>query len=172
MILTIVKYPDPVLQQPGEPVTEFDDKLRKFVADMFETMYAAQGIGLAAPQVAVSKRITVIDLSNAKDPAKKMVLINPEIIFSKARSTKKKAASVSPKSARKSSDRLRCAFARRTSTENGSRPRAKNCSHAACSTKLTIWTACSSYSASAASNAIWHCARFAKCNAPANGKQP
>jgi peptide deformylase len=47
---------------------------------MFETMYAAQGIGLAAPQVAVSKRITVIDLSNGKDPAKKMVLINPEII--------------------------------------------------------------------------------------------
>jgi peptide deformylase len=49
---------------------------------MFETMYAAQGIGLAAPQVAVSKRITVIDLSNAKDLAKKMVLINPEIIES------------------------------------------------------------------------------------------
>jgi peptide deformylase len=82
MILTIVKYPEPVLQQPGEPVTEFDDELRRFVADMFETMYAAQGIGLAAPQVAVSKRITVIDLSNAKDPAKKMVLINPEIIES------------------------------------------------------------------------------------------
>ena len=80
MILAIVKYPEPVLQQPGEPVTEFDDKLRKLVADMFETMYAAQGIGLAAPQVSVSKRITVIDVSNGKDPAKKMVLINPEII--------------------------------------------------------------------------------------------
>jgi peptide deformylase len=80
MILTIVKYPDPVLQQPGEPVTEFDDKLRQFVADLFETMYAAQGVGLAAPQVAVSKRVTVIDVSNGKDPAKKMVLINPEII--------------------------------------------------------------------------------------------
>ncbi len=80
MLLTIVKYPDPVLQQPGEPVTEFDDDLRKFVADMFETMYAAQGIGLAAPQVGVSKRITVVDLSNTKDPAQKMVLINPEII--------------------------------------------------------------------------------------------
>ena len=80
MILTIVKYPEPVLQQPGEPVTEFDEQLRTFVADMFETMYDAQGVGLAAPQVAVSKRITVIDLSNAKEPAKKMVLINPEII--------------------------------------------------------------------------------------------
>jgi len=70
MNLTIVKYPEPVLQQPGEPVTDFDEKLRKFVADMFETMYAAQGIGLAAPQVSVSKRITVIDVSNGKDPAK------------------------------------------------------------------------------------------------------
>ena len=80
MILTIVKYPEPVLEQPGEPVTEFNDELRKLVADMFETMYASQGIGLAAPQVAVSKRITVIDVSNGKDSAKKMVLINPEII--------------------------------------------------------------------------------------------
>ena len=80
MILTIVKYPEPVLQQPGETVTEFDAELRKFVADMFETMYHAQGVGLAAPQVAVSKRITVIDVSNAKDPKAKMVLINPEVI--------------------------------------------------------------------------------------------
>src|SRR5215472_15681341 len=80
MILKIVKYPEPVLSQPGEPVTEFNDELQKFVADMFETMYAAQGIGLAAPQVAVSKRVTVIDLSMGKDPEQKLVLINPEII--------------------------------------------------------------------------------------------
>jgi len=81
MILKIVKYPDPVLSKPGEPVTEFDDDLRKLIADMFETMYAEQGVGLAAPQVAVSKRLTVIDLSNNKDPKGKLVLINPEIIF-------------------------------------------------------------------------------------------
>ncbi len=80
MILKVVKYPEPVLSQPGEPVTEFDKELRKFVADMFETMYAAQGIGLAAPQVAVSKRITVIDLSMGKKPEDRLVLINPEII--------------------------------------------------------------------------------------------
>jgi peptide deformylase len=80
MILKIVKYPEPVLSQPGEPVTEFNDELRKFVADMFETMYAAQGIGLAAPQVAVPKRLTVVDLSMGKDPTQKLVLINPEII--------------------------------------------------------------------------------------------
>jgi peptide deformylase len=83
--LTIVKYPEPVLQQPGEPVTEFNDELRKLVADMFETMYASQGIGLAAPQVAVSKRVTVIDLSMGKDPAQKLVLVNPEIIFREGR---------------------------------------------------------------------------------------
>jgi len=81
MILKIVKYPEPVLSQPGEPVTEFNAELAKFVADMFETMYASQGIGLAAPQVAVSKRVTVIDLSQGKDPAQKLVIINPEIIF-------------------------------------------------------------------------------------------
>jgi peptide deformylase len=80
VLLTIVKYPDPVLQQPGEPVTEFDKELRKFAADMFETMYASQGIGLAAQQVGVAKRITVIDLGQGKDPAQKLVLINPEII--------------------------------------------------------------------------------------------
>jgi peptide deformylase len=85
MILTIVKYPDPVLSQPGEPVTEFDDGLRKLVADMFETTYANQGIGLAAPQVGVSKRVTVIDLSMGKNHADKLVLVNPEIIFSQGK---------------------------------------------------------------------------------------
>jgi peptide deformylase len=80
MVMEIVKYPDPVLEKPAEPVTEFDDKLAKFVDDMFESMYTAKGIGLAAPQVGVSKRITVIDLSFKEDPEDKIVLINPEII--------------------------------------------------------------------------------------------
>ncbi len=81
MILTIVKYPEPVLSLPGEPVTEFDAELRKLVADLFETTYANQGVGLAAPQVGVSKRVTVIDVSMGKNPEDKLVLINPEIIF-------------------------------------------------------------------------------------------
>ncbi len=81
MILKIVKYPEPVLSQPGEPVTEFDAGLKKLVDDMFETMYASQGIGLAAPQVAVSKRVTIVDLSQGKDLAQKLVLVNPEVIF-------------------------------------------------------------------------------------------
>jgi len=85
MILKIAKYPEPVLEQPGEPVTEFNAGLRKLAADMFETMYASQGIGLAAPQVGVSKRLTVIDLSLGKDPAQKLVLVNPEIVLSEGK---------------------------------------------------------------------------------------
>jgi peptide deformylase len=85
MILNILKYPEPVLSQPGEPVTEFDSELRKLAADMFETTYASQGVGLAAPQVGVSKRLTVIDLSMGKDPKDRLVLVNPEIIFSEGR---------------------------------------------------------------------------------------
>jgi len=85
MILKILKYPEPVLSQPGEPVSEFDDKLRKLAADMFETTYDSKGIGLAAPQVGVSKRLTVIDLSMGKKPKEKLVLVNPEIIFSEGK---------------------------------------------------------------------------------------
>ncbi len=81
MILKVVKYPESVLSQPGEPVAEFNAELKKLVDDMFETMYASQGIGLAAPQVAVSKRVTVIDLSQGKDPEQKLVLVNPEVIL-------------------------------------------------------------------------------------------
>jgi peptide deformylase len=85
MILNIVKYPDPVLSKPGEPIAEFDAELRKLIDDMFETMYASQGIGLAAPQVNVSKRLAVIDLSSGKEPKDKLVLINPEIISSEGK---------------------------------------------------------------------------------------
>ena len=85
MIQKIVKSPEPILSQPGEPVTEFNAELRKLVADMFETTYANQGIGLAAPQVGVSKRVTVIDVSMGKVPKDKLVLINPEIIFSEGK---------------------------------------------------------------------------------------
>ena len=85
MILKILKYPDPVLSRPGEPITEFDAELRKLIADMFETTYAEQGIGLAAPQVGVSKRLTVIDLSMGKNPKDKLIIVNPEIISSEGK---------------------------------------------------------------------------------------
>lgn len=79
-LLEIVKWPEPVLETPGEPVTEFDDRLNKLVADMFETMYAAHGVGLAAPQVGVSRRLFVMDCSGGRDPEQRVVLINPEVL--------------------------------------------------------------------------------------------
>ena len=79
-LLKIVKYGDPVLEAPGDPVTEFDDKLKKLVADMFETMYAAPGVGLAAPQVGISKRLYVMDCSGGKDPEQRIAMINPVVL--------------------------------------------------------------------------------------------
>ncbi len=79
-IYEVVKFPDPVLSKRGEQVTEFGPELERLVDDMFESMYAAQGIGLAAPQIGVSKQITVIDVSFKERPEDKLVLINPEII--------------------------------------------------------------------------------------------
>ncbi len=77
----VVKYPDPVLARRGEPVTNFGPDLKSLVDEMFESMYAAQGIGLAAPQISISQRITVIDVSFQKNPEEKLALINPEIIL-------------------------------------------------------------------------------------------
>lgn len=79
-IYEVVKYPEPVLMQEGARVTEFGPELEGFVADMFATMYAAHGIGLAAPQIGVSKQIAVIDVSFKENPDEKLVLINPEIV--------------------------------------------------------------------------------------------
>lgn len=76
----VVKYPEPVLAQKAEKVTEFGPELEKFAEEMFESMYVAEGIGLAAPQIAISKQITVIDVSFKERPEDKLVLINPEII--------------------------------------------------------------------------------------------
>ncbi len=81
MIYPIVKYGDPVLETPAAKVSEFDTaELRKLIADMFESMYAAKGVGLAAPQIGIGKRIAVIDLSVGDAPEQRFVLINPEIV--------------------------------------------------------------------------------------------
>jgi peptide deformylase len=77
MILDIVKYGDPVLTQRAGEVTEFDEGLRKLVDDMFETMYGAPGVGLAAPQVGLLKRLFVMDCSSGRNKNQKVVLINP-----------------------------------------------------------------------------------------------
>jgi peptide deformylase len=79
-LLEIVKWPNPVLDTPADPVTEFDDKLKQLVNDMFETMYAAPGVGLAAVQVGIAKRLFVMDCSGGNDPDQRIALINPEVI--------------------------------------------------------------------------------------------
>ena len=81
MIHPIVKYGQPVLEQTGATIAEFDTPdLHQLIADMFESMYAAKGVGLAAPQIGVSKRIAVIDVTAGEDPAQQLVLINPQIV--------------------------------------------------------------------------------------------
>ena len=81
MTYAIVMFGEPVLEKQAETVTDFDSpELHRLVDAMFESMYAAKGVGLAAPQIGISKRIAVIDLSVAEDPQQKIILINPEII--------------------------------------------------------------------------------------------
>ena len=80
MIYPIVKYGATVLEQEAQPVATFDDKLAKLVDDMFEPMYAAHGIGLAAPQIGLLLKLAVIDITSGKDPKARLVLANPEIL--------------------------------------------------------------------------------------------
>jgi peptide deformylase len=81
MIYSIVKYGQPVLEQRGADVTEFDTpELRQLIDDMFDSMYAAKGVGLAAPQIGIGKRLAVIDTTTGEDEGQKIVLINPEIV--------------------------------------------------------------------------------------------
>ncbi len=88
MIRKIIKYGDPVLEKRAAPVTEFDTpELRQLIDDMWETMYAAKGVGLAAPQVGVLKRVSVIDTSVGEDESKKVVIINPEVAFREGKQT-------------------------------------------------------------------------------------
>jgi peptide deformylase len=85
MIYPIVKYGDPVLERPAATVTEFDKQLEKLVEDMFESMYAAHGVGLAAPQIGIAKRIAVIDVTFKEDPKAQLILINPDIVKKQGR---------------------------------------------------------------------------------------
>jgi peptide deformylase len=85
MIYPIVKFGNPVLEKPSEKVTVFDEELKKLIEDMFESMYAARGVGLAAPQIGIARRIAVVDVTFKEDPEAKLVLINPEIIHKEGR---------------------------------------------------------------------------------------
>jgi peptide deformylase len=79
-IYSIIKYGDPILEKPTAAITEFGAELEELTEDMFASMYAAQGVGLAAPQIGKNLRLTVVDVTAGKNPEGKIVLINPEII--------------------------------------------------------------------------------------------
>jgi peptide deformylase len=86
MVFRIVKYGDPILEQEAADVTNFNTpELDQFIADMFESMYAAKGVGLAAPQVGVGQKLTVIDCSGGEGEPEKVLLINPRIIHSEGK---------------------------------------------------------------------------------------
>src|SRR5271157_2588767 len=85
MFYPIGKFGNRVLEVPEAEVTSFDEDLRKLVEDMFESMYAARGVGLAAPQIGISKRIAVVDVTFKEDPGARLVLINPVIIGKEGR---------------------------------------------------------------------------------------
>jgi peptide deformylase len=79
-IYKIVKYGDPILEKPATPVSKFDAELEQLTEDMFVSMYAAQGVGLAAPQIGLGLRLAVVDVTVGKNPEAKIVLANPEIV--------------------------------------------------------------------------------------------
>lgn len=79
-IYKIVKYGDPILEKPTGLVKKFDEELEQLAEDMFASMYAAQGVGLAAPQIGLGIRMAVVDVTSGKNPEAKIVLVNPEVI--------------------------------------------------------------------------------------------
>ena len=79
-LLPILHHPDPRLRQKAKPVARFDAALQRLIADMFETMYAAPGVGLAATQVGIAQRIAVMDCSREENRREPLVMVNPEII--------------------------------------------------------------------------------------------
>jgi peptide deformylase len=79
-IYPIVKYGDPILEKPAKTIMQFDAELEELAEDMFASMYTAQGVGLAAPQIGKSIRLAVVDVTGGKNPEAKIILVNPEII--------------------------------------------------------------------------------------------
>jgi peptide deformylase len=79
-LLTIINLPDPLLRQISSPVERFDDELRTLVADMFETMYDAPGVGLAAVQIGIARRLLTVDVADDDETPNPIAMINPEIL--------------------------------------------------------------------------------------------
>src|SRR6476620_5351614 len=106
-LLKIVAWPDPVLTTPAEPVTQFNDELKKLAEDMFETMYAAPGVGLAGTQVGISRRLFVMDCSNGKDPSFRYLMANPQIIVQEGKQDGEEGCLSIPRMYAKVSRRMR-----------------------------------------------------------------
>lgn len=87
MVREILIWPDPILKQKAKPVAKVDDSIRTLVKDMFETMYAADGVGLAAPQVGILQRVIVLDTTPRQPESKPIAMINPEIIAMEGETT-------------------------------------------------------------------------------------
>lgn len=85
VVLRICAYPEAVLRQTAQPVTAIDDQLQQLIDDMIETMYAAPGIGLAAPQVGVSLQVFVVDITSGRDDTALQTFINPKILSAEGR---------------------------------------------------------------------------------------
>ena len=97
MIRTILTYPDPELKKKSQPVTVINDKIRELARDMAETMYAAPGVGLAAPQIGVHQRVIVIDVAGKEEPPDLIVAINPVIIHAEGESYEEEGCLSVPK---------------------------------------------------------------------------
>ena len=123
MIYPIVKFGDPVLEKPSATVSTFDGELKKLIDDMFESMYAAKGVGLAAPQIGIPKRIAVVDVTFKEDPNAQLVLINPEIIHKEGRQRGSEGCLSIPEFREDVSRAKVSPCARRICTENVSRHR-------------------------------------------------
>ncbi len=87
MVREILIWPDPILKKKAAPVAKVDDSIRALVKDMFETMYAADGVGLAAPQIGVLQRVIVLDTTPRQPDSKPLAMINPEIIAMEGETT-------------------------------------------------------------------------------------
>ena len=126
----ILHYPDKRLRDPGKPVTEFDDELRQLIDDMAETMYAAPGVGLAAPQIGVALRLFIVDVATDDDePSDLRVFANPEIIECIGTTTRFRALE------RRSNEPNGCAFAPRIAMARTSSWRPKACSRSQFNTR-------------------------------------
>ena len=134
--LVILEYPDPRLRKEAAPVAAVDDALRQFIDDLLETMYAHNGVGLAATQVDVHKRVIVLDVSETRD--RPLVLINPEILSKEGEAPARRDACRSPASTISYRAQRVSAYARWGRTVSRSRWMRKDCSVFASNMRWTI----------------------------------